>query len=414
MSIGVETDDTSTAFIIIAMTTQTIALFFDAYISDGALKKYRIPIFLGYVLRIIILLLDIYGKSFINIYNSGPDAEAFYSNSVQLALTDKSERTNTFIQLMAIIFKCVGTNRIYGQFLFVMCSIIILCIFAKTLILLNTNEKAANILMYIICFLPNFAMMSSIFIREIPVAMLAAVSIYCFLYWMRKNNYLYLTISFVSVLLGSTLHAGVSAMCAGYVFIIFIYNANQKSFIFSPSGLFFAILFTCVFLFLFVNYGDTFFQKFMKIETTEDISENVESGSSSYARYVGSSKTPLNMVIFTIPRMIYFLFSPFPWQWRSTTDMFAFLFSSLYYAAAIFLAIRTIVNYRGEKRYIAVSLIIIAICVVFVFGWGVNNTGTALRHRDKLIMLFGAMQIIYFADLYSKRKKITIATHQKI
>ncbi len=36
-------------------------------------------------------------------------------------------------------------------------------------------------------------------------------------------------------------------------------------------------------------------------------------------------------------------------------------------------------------------LLLVAACMVFVFAWGVSNTGTATRHRDKMVILFGIL-----------------------
>ena len=38
-----------------------------------------------------------------------------------------------------------------------------------------------------------------------------------------------------------------------------------------------------------------------------------------------------------------------------------------------------------------IAFLIIALCTVFVFAWGVSNTGTAVRHRDKMVILYGVL-----------------------
>lgn len=404
MTMKIGSDGTSNLIAVCAMIVQTLALFCDGFISKGVLNKYRLQIFTGYLLRVFLIFFDIYGKNIMELPNSGADSETYYLCGVEYANTGHASRGGSYAESVGIVFKLVGTNRIFAQFMVCMCSLVILWLFAKTVELLLVNEDKAKMLMWVFCLLPNFAIMSSIFVREIPIAMFTAISVYLFLYWMRKNNIAALVLSFVSVMCGSYWHAGVSALCIGYIVVIFLYNARLKKFIFSASGLTFAILFAIAFLFLFVNYGDTFFQKFMNVEKTEDISNDRDAGGSSYAKYVGSSKNPFGMVIFTIPRIVYFLFSPFPWQWRDLRDIFSFIFSGMYYAVSIYFAIKTVREKYGEQRCIAIALLIIGFMGAFVFGWGVANTGTACRHRDKMVLLFGAMMINYFANLRPRNK----------
>lgn len=147
-----------------------------------------------------------------------------------------------------------------------------------------------------------------------------------------------------------------------------------------------------IFAYLFINYADVFFGKMMNVSSIADVGSTYAGGGSSYAAYVGDSTSISNMVIFTIPRIVYFLFSPFPWQWRGPGDIIAFLFSGLFYLFSYKSAISYLRNNKdGKNQYLVVGLIIISLASIFVFGWGCTNTGTACRHRDKLIVIFSVL-----------------------
>ena len=49
---------------------------------------------------------------------------------------------------------------------------------------------------------------------------------------------------------------------------------------------------------------------------------------------------------------------------------------------------------NNKNRTMAIALLIVLSCVVFVFAWGVSNTGTATRHREKMVIIFGLLWAI--------------------
>jgi len=90
---------------------------------------------------------------------------------------------------------------------------------------------------------------------------------------------------------------------------------------------------------------------------------------------------------------MYFMFSPFPWQWRGIGDIITFLLSSCVYLYIIINSIRYIRRTAKdeENRSIVVALLIVALLIAVVFSWGVTNTGTATRHRDKFIAIYAVL-----------------------
>lgn len=138
------------------------------------------------------------------------------------------------------------------------------------------------------------------------------------------------------------------------------------------------------------------------INSIGDIGSTNSEGGSSYAAYVGDSSSIINMVIFTIPRIVYFLFSPFPWQWRGLGDIIAFVFSSLFYLLVLKNAIVCMKKDKSSNKNYAIVIFIVALCTAFVFSWGVTNTGTATRHRDKMIVVYA---VLYSLSHYNCRDK---------
>ena len=68
-------------------------------------------------------------------------------------------------------------------------------------------------------------------------------------------------------------------------------------------------------------------------------------------------------------------------------DVIAFVFSGMYYLSAVITLFGYLKEENVKNKSIAIILTIIAFCVVFIFAWGTANTGTAARHRDKIVTL---------------------------
>ena len=49
-------------------------------------------------------------------------------------------------------------------------------------------------------------------------------------------------------------------------------------------------------------------------------------------------------------------------------------------------------------------LFIVSFVTTFVFAWGVSNTGTASRHRDKMIILYGVMYSLVMSQSSDLKK----------
>ena len=373
-----------------------IGFFSMAYIFEiTQSEKYSIymrELLCGYLLRVFLLLFDIYGKSIYQLPNSGTDSVVFFKSAQLYAGVSINVRDmGPFSHLMGAIFKIIGINQLYGQFLMLLCSIVAIHFFLSILDLLNIDYYIKKMVLLIVCLLPNFAILSVIFLREAVVTMLITISLYLFLKWFSEKSLFFLVLSVLACFGACYFHSGSMGLIVGYIIILFLYNSYKESFTLSVPNIFIATVLVVIMGFLFLNYSDILFAKLAKVDDISDIANSTDYGGSSYAKYVGNSSSIRNMVIFTLPRIIYFLFSPFPWQWRGLSDIIAFCFSSLFYFVAIRSALVNLRFMSRKNKDITIAIIIISISIVFVFAWGVSNTGTATRHRDKLVMLFAAL-----------------------
>ena len=346
----------------------------------------------GYLLRVFLLLFDIYGTRIYLLPNSGADSNAFYMSAQMYAgVSINARKMGSFPYIMGLVFKFIGVNKLYGQFLIFLCSMVAIYFFLSILDLLNIDYYIKKKVLMIVCLLPNFAILSVLFLRESIVTMFITISLYLFLKWLSDKSLIFMILSVVACVGACYFHSGSIGLIVGYIIILFLYSSYKERFTLSALNIIIATLFAAIIGFLFLNYSDILFVKLARVDDISDIANTTNYGGSSYAKYVGNSLSIRNMVIFTIPRVFYFFFSPFPWQWRGLSDIIAFCFSSLFYFAAMRSALGNLRFMSRKNKDMAIAIIIISICIVFVFAWGVSNTGTAARHREKLVILFATL-----------------------
>ena len=95
-------------------------------------------------------------------------------------------------------------------------------------------------------------------------------------------------------------------------------------------------------------------------------------------------KTEFELIYKAPIRVIYFLFSPFPWDVKKMNHLFG-LFDSMFHIMLIILFIK---NFKSiwSDRTLRIILIILASYLI-VYGLATGNFGTGLRHRTKFIIV---------------------------
>ena len=379
----------SNMFISMFILIFSLAYYTDIY-NNEVLIPIRNALALGYFLRLLLLLWDTYGRSIYVLPNIASDAEMFYGNALSVAAGGESNR-GFFCYFIGYIFKYLGTSRFYAQFLLMLCSMAALHFGDKTMRLCSVDDRSRSYVMSVLCLLPNFAILSVGLLRESIVTMFLAISAYYFICWILKEKDYWLILASCFVFVAMRFHSGTIAVLVAYILARLIYNKRTATISFSLLNIVPTFMFLIVAVFIINQYGDLFLGKFISVDSLADVANTSTAGGSSYAHFVGNSNNPLNMIIYTVPRIVFFLFSPMPFQWRGVEDIIAFFFSSLFY---IVVSWRTIIYLRRRdvgNKVIVQMLFIVVFAAIFVFAWGVSNTGTATRHRDKMIILFGVM-----------------------
>lgn len=369
---------------------------------------------IGIILRVVILLFDVYGQHIFTLPNSGSDTAGYHSVARSYAFGARSNLVDftDYSYLLSLVYRMMGAETITGQFINVFLSIWALILLNECLKKFEIEDNIRFLVMGVSTFLPNLMIISSILLRETLIYFLIMVSFYFFTLWWVDNKKSSLIFVLLFSLAASALHAGAFAVLAGYILIfIFTYGQDRK-FSFRGGTVFIALLFLVAFMVFYQAFGDTFFEKFRGVTSAEDIVAHSQIlNSDDAANDTGSSSYEIGnteggglgtMIVYSPIRMLYFIFAPLPWQWRGINDIFAFCFSALYYIVVFAFAIYALRKGDKDSKHLIISLLIICLLSVFVMAWGVSSSGSALRHREKFTLLYSVLLALSLNSLYLK------------
>jgi 4-amino-4-deoxy-L-arabinose transferase-like glycosyltransferase len=377
-------------------------------------------IYLGaFFARVSAMFWDLYANHIFSLPGSGGDSVGFYNTAVRissdLGLLAESAYGGYYSKLNGLLFYFVGPYQILGQYLNVLLGLSIVFIIYRILSLLSINQKEKKLILILAAFFPNSIVMSAIFLRETIITFFVCVSLYMFIKWFKTDKYSFMLLSFAMLGVGCVFHSGVVGIALGYSFAFLFYKNNQKSLRFSLKSVTSFLVILAVFSLAFTVFYDTIFAKFGSLEDVNDIYRIGTSsgrGGSAYLRGL-TINNPLELAAYGPVKSFYFLASPLPMDWRGITDIFTFFTDSLLYTGVI---AYLIINRKklDNRRILTILLVMMIMGASTIFGIGVSNAGTALRHRQKLIPVFLVLLAIMVDGRHSYRSKFAIKKHVRV
>lgn len=351
-------------------------------------RNFMLLIMGGLLLRIFFLFWSEYFNDIFALPNAGADEFTYYYNAMSALVKDK-EFTG-YALLFSWQARIYGLSKVYGKFVNVLFSVSAITILRKMLIRLDVKEHVRTVTEAFACFLPNFAICSALLLRESLIVFWVAVSAYYLICWWQEDRFSYLLLALAASVGAAWLHSGMIAYTIGIVCVAVSARMSRSGRYFrllSARTIVLSVLTTVVLFAVLMNLDiglTSYFRGADSIEDIVSIADAYEDGGSSYNANIVSNESLAGFVINTPFRMLYFLFAPMPWDWRGATDAIAFLMSGLFYGYVFF---RSLPYAVGRKRNALISaLFLISLLALMIFGWGVSNSGTALRHRDKMVI----------------------------
>ena len=273
------------------------------------------------------------------------------------------------------------------------------------------DSKAAAKVGWILALFPTLVSYSVLVMREVYIFFFLILAIYGIVGWFREGKNIKSAFLIIFGFIAATFFHGASILGL-FVFLLVIclisINLILKQIKVGKLGLenlVFVMIPIIVLGFFFTNNMKIpYFKSMNHITNKTVITDTINLKVKGDAAYPDWTKiNNMSELFYKIPiRAAYFLFSPFPWDIKKMSHLIGLL-DGLFHVMLVFLIF---LNFRVILKDPALrTILLILIAYFIVFGVGVGNFGTGIRHRSKFIFL----SLILVAPLIPK-----LVFHKKI
>ena len=215
---------------------------------------------------------------------------------------------------------------------------------------------------------------------------------------------MYILLSMLPTIFAGVLHGGSIFLAVGIALSVILYSSKRSEAKITVRTFSYLVLLIIIGSFVMTQVD---FDKFNNLDVTTLAIERGGStgiGGSGYTAGIAIGNPIISALINTPIKMFYFLFSPLPNNWRGIMDAISFLMSSLLYLIPFIIVIKNkITNILNDN--LAWSLFLSLIVFSIPFAWGVSNSGTAIRHRSKIIIWLVFLILLLLNECRNNKKK---------
>lgn len=386
------TDMTIVSFFMLVINSILTVWAIGKSLNGPSKKKVYIMMLFSFALKIFLLIWDIYGRDIFVLPNSEGDAVAYAQIATSFAFGSRTRLVNFqyFPFYPGQLYKLIGIQPITIQFINIYLSMNSCVMVYKTMCLMKVAPKYIERAMMFACFMPNLLLMSSIYLQEAIIAFALASSMYYFTRWWVKKRKFDFILSLLLSVLGAVLHIG-GMVCAVVFFLLYFVtdkSSRRMQLSFSRGML---LVIGLILILTFLNtFNEIFLKKIGELSAESIIyaAEVRQDGGSGYV--IGISGLPpwLDVIVNTPVRVFYFVCSPLPWHWNGLASIIAFFGSAIFFIYTVIKAAQAMKTANKIRNNIPLwnylfVLIMLLIVAGIMFGWGVSNAGSVLRHREK-------------------------------
>lgn len=309
------------------------------------------------------------------------------NNILDIFLINNGEFYYTF---SAIIYYVFGRSQLLLQHLSsVLPGALLVLLAYKITQQLTNKEQPPLIAAGIVAFYPTLLQYSALTRRETLVYFLSAVSIFYFLKWLNCSNNKYIFVSAILLIGSSLFHSAMIFIGIVYIFFYVFYKPLIKKWSFSPIKILLIIMLIPIIIGISHN---AIFSKIpdLSVDSLEDTvlrKSDSSRGRTGYLQEV-SPNSIVEAVFQTPVRVTYFLFTPFPWQVKSFSDVYGFLLDTVPVYLLFIFSFKGLKSIKNRSKILYIFMILLLLSIAIPFSWGVANYGTAIRHRQKIVWIF--------------------------
>lgn len=361
--------------------------------KNRKIKKY---FYIGLFIQILILIIDNYVIAFPTIDIDSRGFEGYGWISFEENINIGKGAYNDFIINPIYKLLQIRVALLFGAiniFLHILINLNLL----EILKMLKINKKLTNFLIGMAILSPITLITRAGILREAFIVYFITCSLKYFIISILNKNNLKLLFSFIYIGIATLFHGGVIFVASGYLLSLLSGKKNQKIY----QIVILMLIAVIFFIFkdrLLMKIGGGDLDKVVQIGNSQSLRE----AGSAYLQGVDMGNLP-KLILYLPLKIFYFLFSPTPDMIRGVIDIGVFCTNSLIFIFLVFniIKLKRKIKIIGKEKnilnYLSVSLII----TIVVFSIGTHNAGTAMRHRDKIMIIF----IIIYGILKNRELK---------
>ncbi len=367
--------------------------------------KYFLSYFFIFIIKYIFLLYQAVTKS---LPMGGNDwmnydyyaREILLSTSSLLEILTYSSR-DLFSRMVALIYYFSNSEIVVVYLYIFSISLMLFGVIIKFSYLLFEDDKISQLSAILYTIWPIEFIFSLTFLREIPIQYLFILSLYYFVLYLTKGNYVDLALAFFFAVLGALMHSGMIVIVFVYAFMIFN-DVNKKNISLISPKIFISFFLLLIILML-SPLWDSLMLKFQALDSIDDIVEQtqVAAGNTTYIR---GSDSLIGTVLQVPYRFVMFAVSPLPWQVYNVSTLISFLLTSIpqwYLLIQLYFYFFKVKVGSIFQRNLKKMFFLIILFVYLIFSLGTQNFGTAIRHRMKIFPL----EIVLITSVGHLRRK---------
>ena len=252
----------------------------------------------------------------------------------------------------------------------------------------NIAQKVA----WTIALFPSLILYSVLVLREAYVCYFLLVALIGVVDWVKTENFKSIFLSIIGFTGAIYFHGAMAIGAITFVIIVGVVSLKQliKKFLNFKINIKVFISFV-FFLILFSLYVSNYIQiPYIKnFDFMTDYGVLIEKskistrGVASYPEWTTVNK-PVELIYKVPIRSLFFLYSPLPWEIKEIKHFVGFFDALLYFYMSILILLNLKIIWKNPALRI---ILLILLSYLIVFGLGVGNFGTAIRHRSKIVIL---------------------------
>lgn len=394
------------AILLLALTA--VGVWSNTKVLEGS----RFLTLYGFLLAAKLALL-MYQVKYRNLPLGGVDWQFYHRFGSQLAVESGGDLLailaasdwDLFTRSTAVIYSIFGADSEQMYFVVFVTSLAAFSyVYGAARILMKDEHRAQQVaLLYMVW--PHQVVMSVTFLREMPIQMLVAASLYHFLRFWYEQRPVHLLAALAAALAATMMHSGVIVLPIAYAYLA-IRDRDRKELQPFRTTAFIAgivlILRTPLVTPLLAKFGDV------------DAAGLVEAGAGPDPALAEATTYYLSQDMSAVPllqlpyRFVMFALSPLPWQATNMGTAVSVLIEGL---PRLFIVVMLVMCYfrcrTGEPRrdVLLLGLLLTLVAGYVIFSLGVSTYGSAIRHRAKFSPIEIILAYATYLTLRGKRRR---------